>query len=71
MDTANSHQEWLKEMEEQSRAKQRSFIGGISEKLRRPMVTEPLVILTGDRPISGMHTNGTSKNESISLRKTL
>ncbi|QMV44653.1 LutC/YkgG family protein [Cohnella cholangitidis] len=41
MDTANSHQNWLKEMEEQSRAKQRSFIGGISEKLRRPMVTEP------------------------------
>ncbi|WP_256757536.1 LUD domain-containing protein [Cohnella sp. WQ 127256] len=42
MGTANqSHQEWLKEMEAASRAKQTSFIDGISAKLRRPMVTEP------------------------------
>jgi L-lactate dehydrogenase complex protein LldG len=38
---ANPHQEWLIEMEAESRSKQTRFIGGISEKLRRPMVTEP------------------------------
>ncbi|WP_239614515.1 LutC/YkgG family protein [Cohnella mopanensis] len=41
MDTAKSHQNWLLEMEAQSRSKQTSFINGISAKLRRPMVTEP------------------------------
>ncbi|BBI33734.1 LutC/YkgG family protein [Cohnella abietis] len=38
---ANTHQEWLKEMEAESRAKQKTFINGISSKLKRPMVTEP------------------------------
>lgn len=38
---ADTHQEWLKEMEAQSRSKQIRFIDGISAKLRRPMVTEP------------------------------
>src|ERR1700730_1805461 len=41
MDMANTHQEWLNEMEAESRSKQKKFIGGISAKLRRPMVTEP------------------------------
>ncbi|MFC4597879.1 LutC/YkgG family protein [Cohnella hongkongensis] len=40
MDTAKSHEQWLQEMEEKSRAKQLKFIGGISSKLRRPMVAE-------------------------------
>jgi L-lactate dehydrogenase complex protein LldG len=37
----DTHQDWLKEMEAQSRSKQTRFINGISAKLRRPMVTEP------------------------------
>jgi L-lactate dehydrogenase complex protein LldG len=40
-DMSNSHQQWLAEMEAESRAKQVRFINGISAKLRRPMVTEP------------------------------
>ncbi|PRX73478.1 L-lactate dehydrogenase complex protein LldG [Cohnella sp. SGD-V74] len=40
MDTANMQEQWLKEMEEKSRAKQLKFIGHISSKLRRPMVNE-------------------------------
>ena len=38
MDTAKTQDQWLKEMEEKSRAKQLKFIGHISSKLRRPMV---------------------------------
>jgi L-lactate dehydrogenase complex protein LldG len=38
---ANTHEDWLFEMEAESRSKQTRFIKGISEKLRRPMVTEP------------------------------
>ncbi len=38
---ANRHQEWLIEMEAESRSKQTRFINGISAKLRRPMVAEP------------------------------
>ncbi|RKP56861.1 lactate utilization protein C [Cohnella endophytica] len=42
MDTnAKTHQQWLQEMEAESRSKQTRFINGISEKLRRPMVSEP------------------------------
>ncbi|TFE24840.1 LutC/YkgG family protein [Cohnella luojiensis] len=41
MDTAKTHQQWLIEMEAESRSKQTRFINGISTKLRRPMVTEP------------------------------
>ncbi|RED60221.1 LutC/YkgG family protein [Cohnella lupini] len=41
MDTVRAHQEWLIEMEAESRSKQTRFINGISAKLRRPMVTEP------------------------------
>ncbi|WP_373230912.1 lactate utilization protein C [Cohnella sp.] len=37
----DSHQNWLFEMEVESRSKQTRFINGISAKLRRPMVTEP------------------------------
>ncbi|MFC4306527.1 LutC/YkgG family protein [Cohnella boryungensis] len=40
MDTAKTHEQWLQEMEAKSRAKQTGFIGGISAKLKRPMVTE-------------------------------
>ncbi len=40
MDTAKTQEQWLKEMEEKSRAKQLKFIGHISSKLRRPMVNE-------------------------------
>ncbi|TVY02232.1 LutC/YkgG family protein [Cohnella terricola] len=40
MDTTKTHEEWLREMEEKSRAKQKTFIGGISSKLRRPMVDD-------------------------------
>jgi len=32
---ADTHQEWLKKMEEQSRAKQVSFMDGIARKLGR------------------------------------
>jgi L-lactate dehydrogenase complex protein LldG len=38
---ADTHQQWLIEMEAESRSKQIRFINGISAKLRRPMVTEP------------------------------
>jgi L-lactate dehydrogenase complex protein LldG len=38
---ANTHQEWLNKMEAESLSKQTKFINSISEKLRRPMVTEP------------------------------
>lgn len=38
---AETHKEWLIEMEASSRSKQSRFINGISAKLRRPMVTEP------------------------------
>ncbi|MCD9021816.1 LutC/YkgG family protein [Cohnella silvisoli] len=38
---ADTHQDWLIEMEAESRSKQTKFINSISEKLRRPMVTEP------------------------------
>jgi L-lactate dehydrogenase complex protein LldG len=37
---ANTHREWLIEMEAESRSKQTRFINGISDKLRRPMVKE-------------------------------
>jgi len=40
MDTTKSHEDWLREMEEKSRAKQKSFIGGISAKLKRTMAAE-------------------------------
>lgn len=38
---ADTHENWLKKMEEASRAKQRSFIDGISAKLNRSRSTEP------------------------------
>lgn len=39
---ADTHQEWLKKMEEQSRAKQASFMDGIARKLGRPrLATAP------------------------------
>jgi L-lactate dehydrogenase complex protein LldG len=38
---ADTHKVWLKEMEAESRSKQSRFINSISDKLRRPMVTEP------------------------------
>jgi len=40
MDTTNSQEQWLREMELKSRTKQLKFIGNISSKLRRPMVVE-------------------------------
>ncbi len=40
MDTVKTQEQWLREMEEKSRAKQSQFIGNISSKLRRPMVAE-------------------------------
>lgn len=38
---ADAHQEWLAQLEAQSKAKQVSFINGISAKLKRPRATEP------------------------------
>ncbi|XID94684.1 lactate utilization protein C [Paenibacillaceae bacterium WGS1546] len=40
MGATNSHEQWLKEMEAKSRAKQRQFIDGIAGKLKRPRVKE-------------------------------
>jgi len=36
-----SHQEWLAQLDEASSAKQKSFIDGISSKLRRPLALTP------------------------------
>jgi L-lactate dehydrogenase complex protein LldG len=42
MDMANAqtHQEWLKQLEAESRTKQESFMNGIADKLKRPRITE-------------------------------
>jgi len=40
MDTTKTQEQWLKEMEEKSRAKQKNFIGNITSRLKRPMVAE-------------------------------
>lgn len=37
---AETHQEWLAQLEAESRAKQETFMNGIAGKLRRPRVTE-------------------------------
>ena len=37
---ADSHQEWLKQMEEESKAKQASFMAGIAQRLRHPVMTK-------------------------------
>ncbi|RUS46256.1 LUD domain-containing protein [Cohnella sp. AR92] len=37
---ADTHEQWLREMEEQSKAKQASFMAGIAQKLKHPRVTE-------------------------------
>lgn len=37
---ANTHQEWLDQLEAESRAKQEAFMNGIASKLRRPRVIE-------------------------------
>ncbi|SFD62239.1 L-lactate dehydrogenase complex protein LldG [Paenibacillus catalpae] len=36
---AGSHEEWLKQLAEESKRKQESFMNGIAEKLRRPRMT--------------------------------
>ncbi|PZD96304.1 lactate utilization protein C [Paenibacillus sambharensis] len=38
---ADTHKEWLEQLEEQSKAKQESFMTGIAKKLGRSRVTEP------------------------------
>ncbi|MFB5677528.1 lactate utilization protein C [Paenibacillus terreus] len=38
---SSPHQEWLEQMESQSRAKQQQFMNGIAARLKRPRVTEP------------------------------
>ncbi|MCZ8518516.1 MULTISPECIES: LutC/YkgG family protein [Paenibacillus] len=45
---AETHAHWLQRMEEESKAKQNRFIGGIARKLGRPQVTEKPV-----RPVIG------------------
>ncbi|GLX68396.1 LutC/YkgG family protein [Paenibacillus glycanilyticus] len=35
----DSHEEWLKQLAEESRRKQETFMNGIAEKLRRPRIT--------------------------------
>ncbi|XEC93267.1 lactate utilization protein C [Paenibacillus tarimensis] len=37
---ADTHQDWLAQLEAQSRAKQQSFMDGIANKLKRPRLTE-------------------------------
>lgn len=39
---ANTHQEWLDQLEEESRAKQDVFMNSIAGELGRPRVTEKL-----------------------------
>jgi len=40
MDTTKTQEQWLAEMEEKSRVKQKNFIGNVTSRLKRPMVTE-------------------------------
>jgi len=40
MAEASTHEEWLRQMEAESRAKQAAFMDGIARKLKRPRVTE-------------------------------
>ncbi|WP_159887159.1 LutC/YkgG family protein [Paenibacillus puerhi] len=46
--TQDDHQEWLAQMERESRAKQKTFMDGIASKLNRPRVTQKPA-----RPVKG------------------
>lgn len=58
MNMADTHQEWLDQLEAESRAKQESFINGIASKLGRARVTEKPLSLTEGHLISGKHSSG-------------